>query len=432
MIESYALIGAGPMGLATAKILLEQGIPFQGFEQHSDVGGLWDINAEQSTMYESAHLISSKRMTEFKDFPMSDTAAEYPSHGQVLEYFHAFAERFSIREHFHFGAQVTALEPLGEDGDGWRVTWQDKHGEQSDIYRGIMIANGTLSEANMPKFPGHWDGEMIHASVYREPEFFQGKRVLVVGAGNSGCDIAVDAIHHGLGCDISMRRGYYFVPKYVFGKPADTMGGAIKLPMFLKRKIDALILKWFVGSPEKYGFPKPDYKLYESHPIVNSLLLFHAGHGDIKVRPDVERLDGKTVHFRDGTTADYDLILAATGYKLHYPFIDNRHLNWVGDAPHLYLNCMHPQRDDLFMMGMIEALGLGWHGRYEQAEMVAHYIKAKDSPSGAVVRKQKQAGYRRETGSMSYIDLPRMAYYVDKSTYLKSVRGVIKRLRSQS
>jgi len=429
MNESYALIGAGPMGLATAKVLLEQGIPFQVFEQHSDVGGLWDISAKQSTMYESAHLISSKRMTEFKDFPMSEEAAEYPSHQQVLEYFHSFAEHFSIRKHFRFGAQVTSVEPLGEDGEGWRITWQDNQGEQSDVYRGVMIANGTLSEPNMPEFPGQWDGEIIHASAYREPEFFHGKRVLIVGAGNSGCDIAVDAIHHGVSCDISMRRGYYFVPKYVFGKPADTMGGAIKLPMFLKRKIDGLILKWFVGSPEKYGFPKPDYKLYESHPIVNSLLLFHAGHGDIKVRPDIEKLDGKTVHFHDGSTVDYDLILAATGYKLHYPFIDKKHLNWVGDAPHLYLNCMHPQRDDLFMMGMIEALGLGWHGRHEQAEMVAAYIKAKDSPGGRIVRKQKQAGYQRATGSMSYIDLPRMAYYVDKSTYLKSVRGVIKRLR---
>jgi hypothetical protein len=215
---------------------------------------------------------------------------------------------------------------------------------------------------------------LIHSSQYRSPRQFDGKRVLVIGAGNSGCDIAVDAIHHGVSCDLSMRRGYYFVPKYVFGKPADTMGGAIRLPMWLKRRVDGMILKWFVGDPQKYGFPKPDYRLYESHPVVNSLILFHAGHGDIRIRADIERFDGNTVHFRDGTSGEYDMVLAATGYKLHYPFIDKALLNWKGDAPHLFLNCMHPERDDIFLMGMVEASGLGWQGRHEQAEMVARYI----------------------------------------------------------
>jgi hypothetical protein len=91
--------------------------------------------------------------------------------------------------------------------------------------------------------------------------------------------------------------------------------------------------------------------------VVNSLILFHAGHGDITVRPDIDRFDGNTVHFKDGTSGDYDLILAATGYKLHYPFIDKALLNWQGDAPHLFLNCMHPERDDLFVLGMVEASG---------------------------------------------------------------------------
>ncbi|MEH6646761.1 hypothetical protein [Sulfitobacter sp.] len=140
--------------------------------------------------------------------------------------------------------------------------------------------------------------------------------------------------------------------------------------MALKRIVDETILRWFVGDPQKYGVPKPDYKLYESHPIVNSLVLYHAGHGDIKIRPDIDRLSGKTVYFKDGTSADYDMILAATGYKLDYPFIDSTHLNWQGDAPHFYLNCMHPERDDLFVLGMVEASGLGWQGRHEQAEMV--------------------------------------------------------------
>lgn len=428
--EKFALIGAGPMGLAAAKVLKEQGIPFQGFEMHSDVGGLWDIDAPLSTMYESAHLISSKRMTEFADFPMDDDVAEYPSHRELTGYFRKFADHFGLRERYKFNAKITKLTPLGASGDGWQVEWQDDQGEHSETYAGVLIANGTLSEPNMPTFKGTFDGELIHASQYRHAAQFDGKRVLVVGAGNSGCDIAVDAIHHAQKTDLSMRRGYYFVPKYVFGKPADTMGGAIKLPMWLKRSVDSVILKWFVGDPQKYGFPKPDYKLYESHPVVNSLVLYHAGHGDLTIQPDIDHFDGKTVHFVDGTQADYDMVLAATGYRLHYPFIEKSDLNWQGDAPHLYLNAMHPTRDDLFVLGMIEATGLGWQGRHEQAEMVARYISGIQAGTEAAkeLQAEKAADFTRATGGMKYLKLARMAYYVDKATYRGAVTKWIDRL----
>ncbi len=429
--KAFALIGAGPMGLAAAKVLKEQGIPFQGFELHSDVGGLWDIDAPRSTMYESAHLISSKSMTEFADFPMGDDVAEYPSHRQMRDYFRAFADHFGLRDHYRFNTEVIGASPLGAPGEGWRVTWRDAQGTHSAEFAGVLIANGTLSEPNMPDFPGKFDGELIHAAQYRSPSQFHGKRVLVVGAGNSGCDIAVDAIHHAAQCDLSMRRGYYFVPKYVFGKPADTLGGMIRLPMWIKRRIDGMILRWFVGDPQKYGFPKPDYKLYESHPVVNSLVLYHAGHGDLRIRPDIDRIEGHTVHFKDGSASDYDMILAATGYKLHYPFIDPNLLNWQGDAPHLYLNAIHPERDDLFVLGMIEATGLGWQGRHEQAEMVARYIKGLQSgcPVAATLKAEKQKDYQRATGGMQYLNLPRMAYYVDKATYRKAVTDWIARFR---
>ena len=429
----FALIGAGPMGLAAAKVLAEQGIAFQGFEPHGDVGGLWDIEGPHSTMYETAHLISSKTMTEFSDFPMRPEVAEYPNHREMARYFRDFADHFDLRRHYRFGAEVTRVEPLGGDGEGWRVDWRDAEGEHSEVFAGVLIANGTLSEPNMPEFPGHFDGELIHASAYRHPEQFAGKRVLVVGAGNSGCDIAVDAIHHGKSCDLSRRRGYYFVPKYVFGKPADTMGGAIRLPMWLKRKVDGAILKWFVGDPAKYGFPVPDYKLYESHPVVNSLVLFHAGHGDLKVRPDIERMEGHTVQFKDGTSGQYDMVLAATGYRLHYPFIDRELLNWQGDAPHLYLNAMHPKRDDLFVLGMLEASGLGWQGRHEQAEMVARYIRGlrEGWPAALRLQAEKAGGFERATGGMAYLKVARMAYYVDKATYRKAVTGWIKALRGK-
>ncbi|SDR14238.1 NAD(P)-binding domain-containing protein [Pseudovibrio sp. Tun.PSC04-5.I4] len=431
--EKFALIGAGPMGLATAKTLIEQGIDFQGFELHQGVGGLWDIDGPKSTMYESAHLISSKRMTEFADFPMGKDTAEYPGHRELKKYFHDFAEKFDLKSRYVFGAEVTSIDPLGESGEGWRVCWSDLDGDHSAIFAGVLIANGTLSEPNMPVFEGEFAGEIIHSSKYKSARQFADKRVLIVGAGNSGCDIAVDAIHHGIHCDISMRRGYYFVPKYVFGKPADTMGGAVKLPLWLKRKVDQKILKWFVGDPQSYGFPKPDYALYESHPVVNSLILYHAGHGDVGIRADIKELDGHTVRFKDGEAQDYDLIVTATGYKLHYPFIRKDLLNWQEDAPHLFLNCMHPERDDVFVMGMVEATGLGWQGRHEQAELVASYLRGLREGNSAAksIQVEKAKEFERETGGMNYLKLARMAYYVDKESYRSAVTKRSKALKRE-
>lgn len=423
--DHYAVIGAGPSGLAAARNLQKLGLPFIGFETYADVGGLWNIANPRSTVYESAHLISSKRMTEFAEFPMADRVADYPSHRELCAYFAAFAEHFGLREHYRFHARVLQVEPAGEGSAPlWHVRWSE--GERGDIrealFKGVIIANGTLAEPNMPHFEGRFDGELLHTSAYKSAALFEGKRVLIVGAGNSGCDIAVDAVHRARRVDISVRRGYYFVPKYVFGKPADTLGG-LKLPPWLKQKIDSVILKWFTGDPVRFGFPKPDYKMYESHPVVNSLIIYHLGHGDVGVKADIARFDGHTVHFKDGSQGDYDLVLAATGYKLHYPFIARELLNWQGMAPQLYLNIFAPRFDNLAVMGMIEASGIGWQGRYEQAELIARAFKASGSDKGARFAAKKTGPAPDLSGGFKYLKLERMAYYVHKDTYRAAVRA---------
>lgn len=425
-LRPIALIGAGPSGLAAARNLQKAGLVFQGFEAHTDVGGLWDIANPRSTVYHSAHLISSKRTTEFAEFPMGDDVADYPSHRELREYFAAFADRFDLRRHFRFGARVQKVEPLDDSAaPPWQVTWTEADGRaRSEVFAGVVIANGTLSEPGMPRFEGHFDGELLHTAAYKHPGLFAGKRVLVVGAGNSGCDIAVDAVHYAASVDISVRRGYYFVPKYVFGKPADTLGGKLRLPPWLKQRIDAKVLQWFTGDPVRFGFPKPDYRMYESHPVVNSLVLHHIGHGDIAVRPDIARLDGRTVRFKDGSARDYDLVLCATGYKLHYPFIERALLDWEGMAPRLYLNIFPRRHDNLAVMGMIEASGIGWQGRYEQGELVARFFKAcaEGSPRADALRQAKAGPPPDLSGGYRYLKLERMAYYVHKDTYRQAVR----------
>ncbi|WP_051303258.1 flavin-containing monooxygenase [Comamonas composti] len=431
--ELIALIGAGPSGLAGARNLQKLGIAFQGFEAFRDVGGLWNIENPRSTVYESAHLISSKRTTEFAEFPMADEVADYPSHRELKKYFSDFADHFDLRRHFRFGVRVLRVEPVdpADAGTCWRITLQrDDGGQETAEYKGVVIANGTLAEANMPRFEGRFAGQLLHTSDYKSAEQFKDRRVLIVGAGNSGCDIAVDAVHSARSVDISVRRGYYFVPKYVFGKPADTLGGKRPLPPWLKQKVDAIVLKWFTGDPTRFGFPKPEYKMYESHPIVNSLILHHLGHGDIHVKADIARFDGHTVHFKDGSQQDYDMVLAATGYTLHYPFIDREHLNWQGMAPRLYMNIFAPRFRRLAVLGMIEASGIGWQGRCEQAELVARYFKGLDDdrPAAHALERAIAGPAPDLRGGYNYLQLERMAYYVHKDSYRAAVRKAAQQL----
>ena len=417
--EKYAIIGAGPAGLSGAKALKECGIPFDGFEMGVEVGGLWNINNPRSTIYESAHLISSKTTTEFKDFPMPEGTPDYPGQTIMRQYFIDYATHFGLYEHFYFETGVKQVE---KNGDKWDVTLSTG---KTYTYKGIIIANGTLSEPNIPEFKGKFDGEFLHSAMYKNAAIFEDKSVLVIGAGNSGCDIAVDAVHRANKVHISVRRGYYFVPKYVFGKPSDTVGGAIKLPRRMKQWVDKRLLQWFTGDPTRFGFPKADYNIYESHPVINTLILHHIGQGDIKVQTDIDRFDGKKVYFKDGSMEEYDVIMLSTGYKLHYPFIDNKYLNWQEMASELYLNIFHPEFDNVFVLGMTEATGIGWEGRYEQAKLMARYIKALSEGKKAATRfQQKKKGKNPDmSGGYNYLKLARMSYYVHKDTY----RNILKK-----
>lgn len=428
-MHPYVVIGAGPMGLCTVRRLAELDIPVIGLEAHSDVGGLWDINSPTSTMYESAHLISSKRMTEFADFPMADDIATYPRHDQMRDYFQSYASHFELYQHFRFNTWVVSCEP---EGNLWRITYEQNGERHQQLASGVLLANGTLHHPSRGNFKGQFNGLQIHSSEYRSADIFANKRVLIIGCGNSACDIAVDAVHRAKSVDMVVRRGYYFLPKFVAGRPTDTLGGKVRLPNKLKQIVDGTLVRLISGKPSSFGLPDPDYKMYESHPVVNSLFLHHIGHGDITIRPTIDELTEQGALFSDGLQGQYDLILEATGYKLHYPFLDNSHLNWQGDAPRLYLNVFNPKHSNLFVMGMVEATGLGWQGRDDQAQLVAKVIRTQlDNPAKAskFADKVKSKAQVRINGGMNYLELERMAYYVHKADYLAAINNEMRELQ---
>jgi hypothetical protein len=423
-LMKIALIGAGPAGLAAARAFSKRGLAFSGFERHADVGGLWDIGNPWSTMYASAHLISSARRTEYAEFPMPADMPDYPAHARLLPYLREYAQRFDLYPHYRFNTEVQTAERRPEGG--WRLRLGD--GSVEDFTH-LVSAVGTFSKPYRPQISGDFTGELLHSGEYKDPARFRGKRVLIVGAGNSACDIAVDAVHQAASVDWSVRRGVHFVPKFIAGKPADTIGGRLKLPAWLKQRVDAWLLKFLIGDPVRLGLPQPDHRLYESHPVVNSQVLYHVGHGDIRVRRAPLRFDGDAVEFADGERAPYDLVLLATGFELSFPFLDRALLNWRDGCPQLFLNIFPPGLDDLFVLGMVEATGIGWEGRARQAELVAEVIRARASNDARI--KAFDAARTQGvdlSGGFNYMKLDRMAYYVHRDTYLEQLDRHIRAL----
>lgn len=424
----YCIIGAGAAGITAAKNLKEYQIPFDVIEREDEVGGNWYWGHPHSAICHSTHLISSKKMSHFAGYPMPDDYPDYPSHRQMCAYLRAYARHFEIYPAIQFHTAVEWMERM-EDGL-WEVRLSN--GEMRR-YRGVIIANGHLWDPQYPDYPGTFDGMILHSKDYKTPDVLHGKRVLVVGAGNSGCDIIVEAAQHAAAAFHSTRRGYYYIPKYIFGKPIDEFGETaykLGLPLWLRQRIDMLLLRLYWGDLTRFGMPKPDHKILETHPIVNSQLIYYIGHGDIKIKPDVVELCGGSVRFADGSLEPIDLIIYATGFKISFPFIDPRHLNWSGFGPKLYLHAFHPEYDNLFVVGLLQPDSGVFHLMDYQAQLIARFIHAQThNPAAAAKFRRLKATHQPDLrGGVKHLGTARHFLEINHYSYQQQVKKLIRSL----
>ncbi len=368
------IIGAGPSGLATAAELKKAGLDYDHVERHDGVGGLWDIDNPTTPMYESAHLISSKRLSCLPGRPFRDDVADYPPRTEVVRYLRDFASDEGLTDRIRFGVEVTSVTPAGEGG-GYDVTMRPFGGGEPETkrYANVICASGTLSTPNLPGIPGEFAGEYRHSATYRGIDELRGKRVLVIGAGNSGCDIACDAAQAAESAELSMRRGYWFIPKHVFGRPSDewTVTGP-QLPARIMQAVAQTYLRLHFGDLRKLGLPKPDHRIFETHPLLNDQLIHHLRHGDISVRGDVSRFDGPDVVFADGSRGSYDLVLACTGFHHSVPYAADLFGGPRANAmEQLYLGFAHPEHPGLWAPGLIELNSGAFGAIGQQARLIA-------------------------------------------------------------
>ena len=355
------VIGAGSCGITAAKGLYEAGVPFDCFEMGPVLGGLWAYQNPngRSGCYRTLEMNTSGPRMSYSDFPFNDD--DYPMHEAVREYFERYVDHFGIRNTITFNTKVEHVERRGDGVFEVEIAGQGAADEREvREYDAIVVGNGHHWDPRWPEppFPGSFDGLEMHSHDYREPSTFQGKRVVVVGGGNSGVDIARDAGDHGEQAFLSLRRGIHVLRKRLGRKrkPIDQTLAPPWLPWPLKQKGFEL-LRRRSGDISDYGFPEPDHKIGHAHPTVSDQIHDRLASGAVIAKPNIRELRGDRVLFEDGSEEQVDVIVYCTGYKVAFPFFDEDFISAPENELPLYRRTFHPEIDGVYFLGLAQPLG---------------------------------------------------------------------------
>ena len=421
------VIGAGSSGITACQNLAERDIEFDCFEKSSTIGGNWRYENDNgmSAAYRSLHINTSRQMMEYRAFPMPVDYPDYPSHFEIAAYFDDFIDHFGLRDRIAFRSEVVSAEPTGDGG--WAVTVRaDDGSEETRRYSDLMVCNGHHWDARWPEpaFPGaqNFTGIQMHAHEYRTPEIFEGKRVLVLGIGNSATDISVESSRVADRTFLAMRRGAWILPKYLGGVPIDkaTSGAFSRAPLGLQSAVMKAMLRLSVGRLTDYGLPKPDHQPLHAHPTVSDELVGRLGHGDIAVKPNIDHFDGDTVVFTDGTSEQIDVVIYCTGYRITFPFFDKQLVSAEDNRINLYRRVVSIDQSNLYFIGLIQPLGAIMPLAEVQSAWIADLIAGDgELPDRSAMARdvaRDQAAMERR-----YVNSKRHTVQVDFDRYLRSV-----------
>lgn len=419
-----AIIGAGISGLTAGKMLTDYAVDYTCFESSDRIGGNWAFGNPNghSSAYRSLHIDTSKHQLSFRDFPMPTDYPDFPHHTQIKEYLESYTEAFDLKRNIEFNTPVNHARPL--PAGGWELELAGGDHRRFDL---LVVANGHHWDPRFPDFPGEFTGEILHAHHYidpRTPLDFAGKRILVVGLGNSAADIAVELSSKALDntLTLSTRSSAWIVPKYLAGKPADKyFRTSPHIPVAWQRKLAQAVQPLLAGRPEDLGLPTPNHKFFEAHPTQSVELPVRLGSGDVIPKPNIARLDGDTVHFIDGTSDDFDIIIYATGYNITFPFFDPDFISAPDNRIDLYKRMFSPGIDDLVFAGFAQATPTLFPFVECQARLIGAYAAGHYRlPSAPEMRRVITADMRKYTGHM--LDTPRHTQQLDYFLYEHDMR----------
>ena len=424
-LPKVAVIGAGSSGITALKGLVDRGFDVTCYEASDRVGGNWVFGNTNgmSASYRSLHINTSRERMEYSDFPMPKSYPDFPHHSHIAEYFDAYVDHFGIRDRIRFETSVSSAV---RNSDGVWVLTDSRGG--SDRYDALLVANGHHWDPRWPEpaFPGEFNGIQMHAHSFTEGSEFRGKKVVVLGMGNSAMDIAVESSYIADATYLAARRGAHIIPKYVFGKPLDqVLASDPRVPMKIRQKVFAGILRSQIGRVEDYGLPKPDHQIADAHPTISDTILSRITHGAIKVKPNIASLEGDRVRFVDGSEVEADVVVYCTGYKVTFPFFDDDFISAPDNDMPLFRRVFKPGFDNLFFVGLLQPLGAVMPLAEAQGRWVASYLRGEYAlPSQG----ELESDINRERDAMfkRYVSSKRHTMQVDFEDYLASLDRELK------
>jgi len=417
-LPRVCLIGAGSSGIAAVKALHERSIPFDCFEKSDRVGGNWVFENRNgmSAAYRDLFINTSRPRMQYSDYPMPDSYPDFPHHSQIAAYFDDYVDHFGLRELITF--QTGVEHAVREQDATWTVTLET--GERRS-YGALLVANGHHWDPRWPEpaFPGAdgFAGVQMHAHSYVDNSTFAGRRVLILGMGNSAMDIAVESSYVAERTFLAARRGAWIVPKYMFGKPLDQLGANPRIPFKVRQRMFHELVKSYVGPPDRYGLPAPDHRLGQAHPTVSGRILDRIQHGTIAPKPNIAALEDTRVRFADGSVEEVDVVVYCTGYKISFPFFDAGFISAPDNHIELYRRVFHPDVPNVFFIGLLQPLGAIMPLAEAQSEWVGDFLLGDYAPPP---REEMLAAIAADQAAMSarYVASKRHTIQVDYDDYL--------------
>jgi cation diffusion facilitator CzcD-associated flavoprotein CzcO len=432
------IIGAGSSGIATCKVFADHGIDFDCFEASDRIGGMWAYRNSLggTSAYRSLHINTSRRQLVYSDFPIAEDTPVFPHHSQVIDYFNSYVDHFGLRERITFEC---AVEQCARNGDGrWRVTLAN--GETRD-YDALCVANGHHWDPRWPDppFPGEFHGEVMHSHHYAhptDPVDCIDKNVVIVGMGNSALDIACELglKGHARQVYLSVRRGYYIVPKYIGSETLDADDphpseepplGYWLVPTWIKRRLRQRRIEAVIGRPEDYGLPKPDYPYGATHPTISNEILIRIGSGDVLPKPNIQELQGDRIAFADGSSVAAEVLIYATGYNISFPFLDPALVSAPNNELPLFKRVVHPEYDNLFFIGLIQPLCATMPIAELQSQWIAELLTGGYALPTKAELEAATRGFHRAMKAR-YLESPRHTIQIDCTEYAHDLRKEMK------